>query len=88
MESSFRAVVPPVFCDAVMQKMFNITREFVRNSIQFNLKKTLIIPQGAILLWSWRARKNLKKIIKVKRTITPIKETYFNHSKVMNIEQL
>ena len=27
------------------------------NSIQFNLKKTLIIPQGAILLWSRRARK-------------------------------
>ena len=26
--------------------------------IQFgSIKKTLIIPQGAILLWSWRARK-------------------------------
>ena len=31
------------------------------NSIQFNSKKTLIIPQGAILLWSWRARKNNNK---------------------------
>ena len=82
--------MPPVFCDAVMQKMFNITREFVRNSIQFNLKKTLIIPQGAILLWSEQARKKKiqKKKLKVKRTITPIKETYFNRSKVMNIEQL
>ena len=29
-----------------------------RPSVQFNsVQKTLIIPQGAILLWSWRARK-------------------------------
>ena len=35
---------------------------------QFNsIQKTLIIPQGAILLWSWRARK--KQQHKVKRTI-------------------
>ena len=27
--------------------------------VQFNsIQKTLIIPQGAILLWSWQARKN------------------------------
>ena len=25
--------------------------------IKIKIKKTLIIPQGAILLWSWRARK-------------------------------
>ena len=25
--------------------------------IQFKLKKTLVVPQGAILLWSWQARK-------------------------------
>ena len=35
---------------------------------EFNsIKKTLIIPQGAILLWSWRAHKII--IHKVKRTI-------------------
>ena len=39
-------------------------------SIQFNsIQKTLIIPQGAILLWTWRARKKIQKIHKVKRTI-------------------
>ena len=33
-----------------------------RPSVQFNsVQKTLIIPQGAILLWSWRARKKNKK---------------------------
>ena len=53
-------------------------------TIQFN-SETLIIPQGAILLWSWRAR---KKIHKVKRTIQQTKESYFNHSIVINIEQL
>ena len=26
-----------------------------------SIKKTLIIPQGAVLLWSWRARKKNKK---------------------------
>ena len=37
-------------------------------SIQFNsIQKTSIIPQGAILLWSWRACKII--IHKVKRTI-------------------
>ena len=37
------------------------------NTIQIQIQKTLIIPQGAILLWSWRARKIM--IHKVKRTI-------------------
>ena len=38
------------------------------HSIQFSsIKKTLIIPQGAILLWSWRACKII--IHKVERTI-------------------
>ena len=63
-----------------------------RNTI--SIQKTLIIPQGAILLWSWRARKKiyLKKYIKLREQYnkhnTTNKETYFNHSKVMNIEQL
>ena len=42
----------------LQQKLF----QFNSNSI----KKTLIIPQGAILLWSWRAH---KKQHKVKRTL-------------------
>ena len=47
------------------------------HSIQFNsIQKTSIIPQGSILLWSWRAH---KKIHKVKRTIQQTKESYFNH---------
>ena len=54
------------------------------SSVQFN-SKTLIIPQGAILLWLWRAH---KKIHKVKRTIQQTKESYFNRSIVVNIEQL
>ena len=38
-------------------------------SIQFN-SKNFIIPQGAILLWSWRTRKKQQqKTHKVKRTI-------------------
>ena len=45
-------------------------------SIQFKLKKTLIIPQGAILLWSWRARKII--IHKIKRTI---QQTQHHHQK-------
>ena len=36
---------------------------FLFNSIQFK-KTTLIIPQGAILLWSWRARKIYIKLEK------------------------
>ena len=32
-----------------------------------SIKKTLIIPHGAVLLWSWRARKIIMH--KVKRTI-------------------
>ena len=62
------------------------------SSIQFNsIKKTLIIPQGAILLWSWRVRKIT--IQKVKRTI---QQTQHHQQKslnltiviVINIEQL
>ena len=37
-------------------------------SIQFN-SKTLIIPQGAILLWSWRAH---KKYIKLASRYKPV----------------
>ena len=33
------------------------------NLIQFSLKKTLIIPQGAILLWSWRVRKSFQTFL-------------------------
>ena len=60
--------------------------------IQFNsIQKTLIIPQGVILLWSWRARKII--IHKVKRTI---QQTQHHQQKsltltiviVINIEQL
>ena len=51
--------------------------------IQFN-SKTLIIPQGAILLWSWRAHQKYK----VKRTIQQTKESYFNRTIVINIKQL
>ena len=50
-----------MLCEISMRK---ITEEKMRqkkktksmlSSIQFNsIKKTLIIPQGAILLWSWR----------------------------------
>ena len=53
------------------------------NSIQFN-SKTLKIPQGAILLWSWRAH---KKYIKLREQYNKQK-SYFNHSIVINIEQL
>ena len=31
-----------------------------------SIKKTLIIPQGAILLWSWRARKKINEYIKLR----------------------
>ena len=37
------------------------------SNIQFN-SKTLIIPQGAILLWSWRARKQKPTKTKQKQT--------------------
>ena len=63
------------------------------SSIQFNSnsvkKKTLITPQGAILLWSWRARKNKKQSLENNTTNTtpPTKESYCNHSIVINIEQ-
>ena len=49
-------------------------------------KKTLIIPQGAILLWSWRAH---KKYIKLREQYNNNnKKSYFNRSIVINIEQL
>ena len=47
--------------------------------IQLNsIQTTLIIPQGAILLWSWWARKIM--IHKVKRTI---QQTQHNHQRVL-----
>ena len=52
----------------VVQKVHHHRTVFFQfNSIE--LKKTLIIPQGAILLWSWRARKKQQQQHKVKRTI-------------------
>ena len=57
--------------------------------IEIQIKKTLIIPQGATLLWSWQARKML--LHKVKRTI---RQTQHHQKKsltltiVINIEQL
>ena len=62
------------------------------DSVQFN-SKTLIIPQGAILLLSWRARKII--IHKVKKTIT-IQQTQHHQQKsltltiviIINIERL
>jgi len=61
----------------LQQKLF----QFNSNSI----KKTLIIPQGAILLWSWRAH---KKQHKVKRTLQHTTTNKRDFSKVVNIEQL
>ena len=71
------------------QKTALLQRLVLSSSI--HLKKTLIIPQGAILLWSWRARKII--IHKVKRTI---QQTQHHQQKsltltiviVINIEQL
>ena len=45
-----------VMCVCVYVIVYNLCYAIIQfNSIQF--KKFLIIPQGAILLWSWRARK-------------------------------
>ena len=53
--------------------------------VQFNsIQKNLIIPQGAILLWSWQAH---KKYIKLRKQYNKQK-SYFNRSIVINIEQL
>jgi len=68
-----------------------MTEGKIMSCLQFNsIKKTLIIPQGAILLWSWRAHKKIKKIQKIHEVkknnttnTTPpnaIIETYFNHA--------
>ena len=52
------------------------------------------MPQGAILLWSWRAHKKIQKNTHIKlreqynKHNTSNKESYFNHSIVINIEQL
>ena len=48
------------------------------NSIQFN-SKTLIIPQGAILLWSWRALKN-KNTQQNTHTRIKLREQYNKHN--------
>ena len=59
---------------------------FPSRSIQF---KNFNHPQGAILLWSWRARKKYIKLReKYNKHNTTNKESHFNHSIVINIEQL
>ena len=48
-------------------------------SIQFN-SKTLNIPQGAILLWSCRARKTQKQKTKTKNSHIKLREQYDKHN--------
>ena len=58
-----------------------LTETIQFSSVQFSsVQKTLIIPQGTMLLWSWRACKII--IHKVERTI---QQTQHHHQKSLTL---